>query len=76
MILDRFQKQKIVFNIFLKDVFLKGEILPKGKKAQSVLAMSIFLFSLIVLVSQFFETILFVFWLALFNWSAGQVEHS
>ena len=38
-----------------------------------IFAMSIFLFSLFVLVSQLFEMILF--WLALFDWSAGQVEY-
>ena len=30
---------------------------------------------LVHLVSQFFEMILFVFWLELFNWSAGQLEY-
>ena len=33
------------------------------------------LFSLFVWVSQFFEMILFVFWLTLFNWSVGHVEY-
>ena len=37
--------------------------------------MSIFCVVSILLVSQIFEMILFVFWLTLFNRSAGQVEY-
>ena len=45
IILDRFQKQKLVLNIFLKEVSLKRKSFALGLKASRVLAMSIFLFS-------------------------------
>ena len=44
-ILDRFPKQKLALNIFLKWVFLLGKNFALGLKASRVLAMSIILFS-------------------------------
>ena len=35
IILDRFQKQKLILNIFLKYVFLKGKNFALGLKASS-----------------------------------------
>ena len=44
VVLDRFQKQNFVLNIFLKYVF-KGKNIALGLKASRVFAMSIFLFN-------------------------------
>ena len=64
---DRIQKQKLVFNIFLNQVFLKGKKFALGLKASRVFAMSIFLFNFVSFSFSTFEVILFVFRLALFN---------
>ena len=47
IILDRFLKQKLVLNIFLIWVYLKGSKFSLEVKASRVLAMKIFLFSLL-----------------------------
>ena len=61
--LDQFQNQKLALIIFLKMLYLKGSKFAFGLKVSRVLAMIIFLFSMNVLVSQFFEMISVVFFI-------------
>ena len=74
IILNRFQKQKLILKLFLKQIFLKGKNFALGLKASSFSNEYIW-FSFDSFSFSIFEMILFVFWLALFNWSAGQVEY-
>ena len=67
MIMDRFQRQKLVLTIFLKYLYLKGSNFALGLKASRVLAMSKFLFIFFDCFSFSIFLDSFVFWLALFN---------
>ena len=73
IILDRFQRQKLVLDLFSKQLYLKGSNFAFGLKASRVLAMSLFLLSLFDCFSFFFGMILSVFWLALLICWSGRV---